>query len=303
MNKIRTVVAAVDFSENSKSALGMALDLAKQNSARLLVVHAIDRHLVSDLAKAIKVSVEEMVQHITGQCRDRFAAWVADLPDGSSVELTVLAGVPLDSLLKFAMEHKADLVVAGVTGDGHHHSLGSIALRLARQVPSKVLLVRGLETPRIEKVVAAIDFSEMSAEVLRQAARVAQLYDAKVTVVHSFDPPWKKLHYMAPTPQARPEYIEAYRKTLQDELESLVTACDEFAKETEVRLSLREESTAWEGTCEEAQEQDADLVIIGTRGRSRLRYVLLGSTTEHVLEHTDASVLAVKPADFHSPAE
>ena len=64
---------------------------------------------------------------------------------------------------------------------------------------------------------------------------------------------------------------------------------------------LEEDHPPWEGIRKAAEAWNADLIVVGTRGASNLRYVLLGSTAEHMLEHTDASVLAVKPGKFRSP--
>jgi nucleotide-binding universal stress UspA family protein len=51
------------------------------------------------------------------------------------------------------------------------------------------------------------------------------------------------------------------------------------------------------GIVEYATSTNADLVVIGTHGKSNLRYLLLGSTAERVLRHTGCSVLAVRPTD------
>ena len=71
-------------------------------------------------------------------------------------------------------------------------------------------------------------------------------------------------------------------------------------------LSIREDSARdaidrqnhGRGIIEYAREHHADLVVLGTRGRSNLRYVLLGSTAERVIREMECSILAVKPSGF-----
>jgi nucleotide-binding universal stress UspA family protein len=52
-----------------------------------------------------------------------------------------------------------------------------------------------------------------------------------------------------------------------------------------------------------SQHRGADLIVIGTVGRSGIRGVLLGNTAEKVLDTCDCSILTVKPDDFVSPIE
>jgi len=47
-----------------------------------------------------------------------------------------------------------------------------------------------------------------------------------------------------------------------------------------------------------AKEHRADLLVLGTQGKTNLRYALLGSTAERVLRELPCSALAAKPADF-----
>ena len=50
-----------------------------------------------------------------------------------------------------------------------------------------------------------------------------------------------------------------------------------------------------------AKRLDAELVVLGTKGRTGFSAALLGNTAEHVLERLNCDVLAIKPADFKSP--
>ncbi|WP_287817984.1 universal stress protein, partial [Idiomarina sp.] len=52
---------------------------------------------------------------------------------------------------------------------------------------------------------------------------------------------------------------------------------------------------------EAAKQLDAELVVLGTIGRTGLSAALLGNTAEHVLDQLNCDVLAIKPEDFVSP--
>ena len=55
------------------------------------------------------------------------------------------------------------------------------------------------------------------------------------------------------------------------------------------------------GIVEYASKVQADLIVLGTRGRTNLRDLLLGSTAEKALEESKCSILAVKPEGFTHP--
>lgn len=50
-----------------------------------------------------------------------------------------------------------------------------------------------------------------------------------------------------------------------------------------------------------AKEKDAELVVIGTVGRTGLSAALVGNTAEHVIDSLDCDVLALKPDGYQSP--
>ena len=61
--------------------------------------------------------------------------------------------------------------------------------------------------------------------------------------------------------------------------------------------------TAWQELTRTAQRLGADLVVIGTLGRTGLSRLMLGNTAEKVLETCDSSILTVKPDGFVSPVD
>jgi nucleotide-binding universal stress UspA family protein len=63
----------------------------------------------------------------------------------------------------------------------------------------------------------------------------------------------------------------------------------------EVQFDLRHSQSHGCEISEYARTESADLVVIGTRGKSSLKYLLLGSTAEYVLRERPCSVLAVRP--------
>ena len=94
-----------------------------------------------------------------------------------------------------------------------------------------------------------------------------------------------------PTPEERETYIRGLRQELHD----FVRDAKHGIAATEV---LHESFSHGNGIAAHAQESQADLIIVGGKGRTNLRYVMLGSTAERLLTRLPCSLLVVKlPAE------
>jgi len=108
-----------------------------------------------------------------------------------------------------------------------------------------------------------------------------------------FDPRWRRVHYRALTPEASPDFQKQYTDALQGRLGGFV----DQHKGSNLRSVVFPWSSYGQGIAQYAKEVKADLVILGTRGHTSLRYVLLGSTAERLLRELPCSVLTVRPGD------
>lgn len=145
MKQFSKILFANDFSEGSNYAFDYALSLAKQFSAKLLLVHIINEpvdlrgfyvpHISFDnLEKEIAEGAEKMM--------DRFCS--ENLAGFEQFEKYVLSGVPYEEIVKKADESGADLIIMGTHGrKGVDHLLfGSTAERVVRNANCPVMTVR-----------------------------------------------------------------------------------------------------------------------------------------------------------------
>ena len=122
---------------------------------------------------------------------------------------------------------------------------------------------------------------------------MASRQDSELHCLHVFDPPWRRLHFSAPTPEASQDFQTQYTAALQGRLEEFVSRYEGF----KLRCVLFPWASYGQGIAQYAQEVRADLVILGTRGHTSLRYILLGSTAERLLRELPCSVLTARPPD------
>jgi nucleotide-binding universal stress UspA family protein len=115
-------------------------------------------------------------------------------------------------------------------------------------------------------------------------------------VLHAFQPPWRQLHYRAPTPEADPHFQQQYRAGLERRLVAFAGTLGDRVSSLKPTFEVADCGGHRSGIVDAAARVHADLIVLGTRGRSTLRDILLGSTAEKVLRESRCSVLAVRPA-------
>jgi nucleotide-binding universal stress UspA family protein len=141
----------------------------------------------------------------------------------------------------------------------------------------------------IRLILAAVDFSEHSAPVVDTAVTLAKSFGAKVRLVHAYDIP---VPLVSPYEVAIPEpYLEETRRVAAEKLAKLV---DRVAAEGVVVDSLLTEVPAAAAIVSAAKDAKADLVVVGTRGHTGLKHLLLGSVAERTVRLAHCPVLAVK---------
>jgi SulP family sulfate permease len=187
-----------------------------------------------------------------------------------------------DKLLEFSAQRHNDVILVGHCAS--HNPRRSLARRLARKAPCSVWLFPDEAPVKLRRIVAPIDLSDHSADSLQEAIWIAILAGlTEVTALHVyFDPT---------TVTYNGREAQMFHKDA-DEVASFLQGVDAHG----LRIVPRsiEESNVAHAIHRVCTEQGADLIVMGTRGRSRAASILLGSETEQTLIESKISVLAVK---------
>ena len=291
MNQIKTILVGVDFSECSRCALEQAARLARWNDARLSVIHVVDASARENSLTQLQPELDEWRRLNREHAIRRLADWAreAGAPDGHTRE--VMNGVPLDVLLHESRSRHADLLVLGITGDSLlPYGAGTLATKCLRKTATKVLLVKQTHPRPFRRIVACVDFSETSKEVVKHALRVAGQDPAELHFLHVFQTEWNNW--------SSPDRLSAFadfEKGCSALLEGNLRQFAEVPPENPAFYTVTQAKTHGHGIAEYCRSVDADLVVLGTRGRTTLKYILLGSTVERLLKEIPCSVLVVRP--------
>jgi len=306
---ISSIVVGTDFTPCSAVALGQAMRIAAWSKAKLHVVHVIDTTVVIELETALSPMQQGIRDGLTKDAEKAWADFAKNISVAAGVAIEVSINNRIVGILRRAREDKADLLVMGAFGHrAPDVGLGTVASACVRKSMTDVLLVRDTRPEMgngpFKTIVAAVDFSPTSLRAVERAALFAAKDGAELHVLHVFAAPWQRLHYRAPTPLAQPQQQKQYRDGLEGRLAEF---CRPALEAHAGLMGGRTRTVVYDynghrsGIVEYAGKVQADLIVLGTRGRTNLRDLLLGSTAEKTLEESRCSILAVKPEGFHHP--
>ena len=142
----------------------------------------------------------------------------------------------------------------------------------------------------LRTVLVPSDFSEDARRASESARAVLPLSDGvRLVLLHAYNLPIEYTAY-GPIPTSI-HYLEDLGAAAEDRLEE--TALELQARGYEVETVLREGFPP-EVIAEEAGRRNADLIAMGTHGRSSLGQLLLGSTAERVVQRAPCPVLTLR---------
>jgi nucleotide-binding universal stress UspA family protein len=185
----RSIIAAVDFSEPSRTALVMAARLAQACGAALRVLHAEDPLLQ---AAAVEANVD-----LTTETRDELRRFIDAAPPASELQppCDVVSGPPAVVIVEIARREGADLIVVGSHGMSGAGRLlfGSVTEGVLRRADRSVLVVPAAWTPHhpdapglagVGPLVVGVDFSESSLRAVSEAGVLARQLQTSVEALH-----------------------------------------------------------------------------------------------------------------------
>jgi nucleotide-binding universal stress UspA family protein len=292
VNQLKHILVGYDFGAGADAALAQAARLAAWNDARITLIHVIDEEAVSNMALAL----DQPRDVVAAQTRQTaLAAMQSRLSQaGLNAKVREVVGKPLHELLAAVRAERVDLLVLGMRGDStSERGAGMLATKLIRKTATKVLLVQPGQACPFRNVVACVDFSDTAAQAYQQALRVAARDGGRVHALHVFEPPWNQLRYRVPSAEFGGELQQRFEALLLHRLQEFV---GELGGNSELCRVLGAEHHSF-GIAEYVEELGADLVVLGSQGRSRLEYVLLGSTAESLLRRLHSSILTVRGKD------
>jgi nucleotide-binding universal stress UspA family protein len=144
----------------------------------------------------------------------------------------------------------------------------------------------------VRSILVPIDFSPNAASVLEWAAHLAEEHECPLVLLHAY-------HLPVDFQQLEGAYLppDFWTQVKNDAAANLEKHADTLrGRGLQVETVLREGYPA-SVIEEEARDRHVDLIVIGTRGHTGLKHLLLGSVAERVVQKAACAVLTVKARD------
>lgn len=283
MGKYRKILVAIDGSESGKNALFQAFRLANDEKCWITVTSVIPPYE----GEIETVGVKDMRATLRKPCDDAIAeAKQLANAERMLVKTVCEEGEIYQRIVDLADAENCNIIVMGRRGLGRIQRMlvGSVTARVIGFSQRDVLVVPERTAVGWKKIVLGTDGSKHSALAAGRAISFAASYGGELKVVSVVDVPPE---FHAEAPQAVERMVAKAKGFVGDvkrQAEAAGVKAETFVKEAE----------AYEAITNLAKEQAADMIVVGSYGRTGLRRLLMGSVTEKVIGHAPCPVLVVK---------
>jgi nucleotide-binding universal stress UspA family protein len=290
------ILVPVDFSEHATHAFGHAALIARSFGSELELVHVVEQvvHSHPSFWSAEPALADELHQQSIASAESLLGELVSahEAELGPRVQPRVLSGHLPGALADHAAEVAVDLIVMtthGRTGFARW-LMGSVSERLLRVAPCSVLVVRGAgpaPSPRVARILVAVDLSEHSRRALQAAAELAARLGASLEALHVWAVP-----FFAEAGASRAGLIERMRDNARAELDAFVDGSALTSGVSVERFVVSGAPTR--AISEHALDRKPDLLVLGTHGYGGVKRMVLGSVAETLARYAGCATLIVR---------
>lgn len=308
MSLYNNVLVVLDPTTEQQKALDRALQLARCQGCKItafLSVYEFSYEMTTMLSGDERESMKQAVLKDRELWVNNYLAQARE--QGLQLDVKVVwHNRPFEAIVKAVLEDNFDLVIKG-THD--HDVLKSMIFtptdwHVLRKCPCPVLLVKEHAWPAKGNIIAAVNAGSeqehhlsLNQGVITKAQQMAGLLEANVHLVNAY--PGTPVNIAIEIPEFNPqEYNSTMQRHHKDAIKVLAAQFSIPAEYCHVLEGMPEDVIP-----KLAKKLDAEMVIIGTIGRTGLSAAIIGNTAEHVIDRLDCDVLALKPANFVCPIE
>src|SRR5262252_5007917 len=295
MAELKKIIVGHDLRAGGETALRSAAVLARRCSAELRLVHVIEpQHTYQRLSHPLTshYSLEEIAQKSGAKLRALAAGpELAHL----QVEYEVRTGKPFVELIIARRAWQADLIVVGGASKQDPSFLGSTSERIVRKAMVPVMVAKKVLSTGAKTFLVPTDFSDCARRAAQEALILAESFRAHIVFFHVVDLyPLYTIAYAddfgvsVPLPPPAPEVMESEWESFLAGLPLKKAVWEKYIEEGEAATAI----------VREAEQRRADLIVMGTHGRTGLEYMLLGSVAEKVVRRAHCPVLTIRPDAF-----
>lgn len=270
------IIVPTDFSEEAKSALAFAIELAERKQADVTLVHMVNTSQIFHPIYLDSVLTSRLLSDLKANAENTLEHWKSEFAPNAKIE-TRVDGLPLSEAINEIVEQmKADLIVMGTIGSSGitEFFIGSNTEKVVRFANVPVLTVPDTVSPvEIKTILIPVQLDCVPVGFLKEVKLLKELFSAVLNFV------WGKLpHGFGSFDQLYKKFTDFLRDNFEEGDFSLFTQRDFLPEESIVSF---------------AAECKADMVVMATSQRHGIAHLFYGSTTESVVNHANVPELAI----------
>ncbi|MCB0397504.1 MAG: universal stress protein [Flavobacteriales bacterium] len=274
---MRNILVPTDFSEHADYATEVAAQISKKTGAKLYIFHIINMPVQSDSDRFVEYSSIPEGLFLIKLAEKNFAKLLKKpfMKGVKAVTAIDFASI-YDRITKLAKKHQIDLIVMGSHGTSgfREEFIGSTTEKVARLAHCPVLTIKSQHKKfEVKNMVFASNFYKETDHVVPKVRQFAEIYGSNIHLLKVNTP------YHFETTRYATKLMEDMAKKHKMHHYSVNIYNDEHLESGLINYS---------------NDINADLIVMGTHGRTGLSHLINGSLAEDVLNHATRPVLTLK---------
>ncbi len=273
----KRIIVGIDFKKLTNSLISHALwlsNLLKCNN--LTLFHIIEYNLTPPAYLLPYISKEKQI------LENKLSSIATELKSKNfNIETKVLFGRLIESLTEIAKENAVMVI-----GFKRYITRPSTSERILKGIKIPIFIVQSNEydqiSPeriKISKILCPIDFSSYSLKALEIAKEISRITNAKLLILHVV--PEQRVKNIIEEPELINKYLEDLREESQQEIEKIAENFD-----FEITSGIPSEEIL-------KKSKKADLIILGSKGRSYAEAIFMGSVAEAVIKNSNKNIFLI----------
>jgi nucleotide-binding universal stress UspA family protein len=286
------ILVPLDGSDLAERALKPAVCVAEALSCKLTLLRVVPQYAI---LTADPTLYEEMNRLGEDEALAYLRSKVEDLQLFSPVDVACEMGQPADTIVQFAEEHEVDLIVMSSHGRSGFNRwvYGSVAERVLRHGTCATAIINARavnELPDSRRVLVPLDGSPLAETALAPAKQLAVALGGRLYLLRVVMP----AHQMLETASMVEVFDDIEHKERAEADAYLHAQCQEFGEVEVVCEVITAAASVAEVIVEYAAQQEIDMIVMSSHGRTGLQRWVFGSVAEKVLRSACCATMVIR---------
>ncbi len=318
MRRFKNILLLADGDCWQDSALLKAVELAEHNQADLTIISPMN--IPNALYKLTDGDSRRFINAVMEAQQDLVEELAANASLRLNIKIKIIEGGIFPEIIHEVLRNDYDLVMkfAEEAGGLQDKIFGSADMHLLRKCPCPVWIIHSTGKAKYKRIIAAVDVASengdetangLNKRILEIASSLALSEFSELHIVHAWTA-WGESFLN--TPRFRlaendevADWVEQRRVADEEKMNDLMNRLTETLSQETIDY-IKPQLHIVKGEAQQVisdlvQEQQGNLVVMGTVARTGISGVIMGNTAESILNNIGCSVLAIKPPEFITP--